>query len=166
MNGGRREHFWGLKKKFGDNPGDSKIALDLGKRLRQSERRTGQRTPNGTRGSPRHGRRKPARVEVGRGGKVAVATRRKRIRSGVRPQLRKCHGATRDMETACRRRRDGQPERGRRQVEDAESGDRSVRIGCVGETEPGSPGTVRAGKGNRPPERELRRAIGIAWNEG
>jgi hypothetical protein len=79
---------------------------------------------NGTRGSPRHGRRKPAMAEVGRGGKVAVATRWKRIRSGVRPQLRKCHGATRDMETACRRRRDGQPERGRRQAEAFVSGDR------------------------------------------
>ena len=47
MNSGRREDFWGLKKKFGDNPGDSKIPLDLGLFLREGMRRTGERTPTG-----------------------------------------------------------------------------------------------------------------------
>jgi hypothetical protein len=48
MNSGRREDFWGLKKKFGDNPGDSKIPLDLGLFVREGIRRTGERTPTGT----------------------------------------------------------------------------------------------------------------------
>jgi hypothetical protein len=47
MNGGRGELFWGLKKKFGDNPGDSKIPLDLGLCIRECIRRTGERTPTG-----------------------------------------------------------------------------------------------------------------------
>ena len=85
---------------------------------------TGQRTPTGTRGSPRHRRGKPAMVELGGGGKVSGSTRWKRVRSGVRPKLEEASRVTGEWRTACRRRRTGRPGRGRRQVGDAASGDR------------------------------------------
>lgn len=44
---GRPEKFWGLEKSSGDNPGDSKIPLDLVFLVRESFLRTGQRTPTG-----------------------------------------------------------------------------------------------------------------------
>jgi hypothetical protein len=46
-NSGRLGEFWGLTKSFGDNPGDSKIPLDLGLCIRECIRRTGERTPTG-----------------------------------------------------------------------------------------------------------------------
>jgi hypothetical protein len=45
--GGRPSEFWGLTKSFGDNPGDSKIPLDLGLCIRECIPRTGERTPTG-----------------------------------------------------------------------------------------------------------------------
>lgn len=45
--GGRTTKTWGLPKTSGDNPGDSKIPLDLGFLLREGMPRTGQRTPTG-----------------------------------------------------------------------------------------------------------------------
>jgi hypothetical protein len=46
-NGGRAREFWGFTKSFGDNPGDSKIPLDLGLCIRECILRTGERTPTG-----------------------------------------------------------------------------------------------------------------------
>lgn len=50
-NGGRTENFWGSWPASVDNPVDSKIPLDQGKRDVQSGRRTGKRTPTGARGT-------------------------------------------------------------------------------------------------------------------
>jgi len=82
MNSGRREDFWGLTEKFGDNPGDSKIPLDL--RLSHSRRYATYRGAHANRNWMTGSSEQRLRAE--RRGKRLWFTRRRRLRRGEKPR--------------------------------------------------------------------------------
>ena len=85
--GGRRTNSWGLTRSSGDNPGDSEIPLDLVFLVRESNSRTGQRTPTGA-GKPgrahEHLRVIRVRSRVRSTRRRRVRTERETTRSGYR----------------------------------------------------------------------------------